>query len=550
MNSPKVIVIGWDGATFNLIERWRNELPNIWRFIEQGSSGRLLSTIPPVTASAWISFMTGTNPGKHGVFDFIEIDVKDYESSQKIVLGSNTVRGNTFLDVASHFGSKVGAIGIPMTYPVWNINGFMIAGLPGPDILRGYAYPKKLEPLARQLNFKSSYFRLPLYNKRKYVELSYKMIERRAEAAIKLNEKNFYDLLVVIDEAPDRVQHLFWKYMEPETFNVTLKEIERYRNVILNHYKKLDLMLKKYTENFDKDTTFIIISDHGFRAFPIKYFNTNFLLKCMGLLYEEKRKTSPIDVFLQTLLKQYRKFPIAHFKLKEWLPSRFRRKMSRLSRNLGNIRWEITKAYRIPLAYPAEGIAINLKGRQRLGIVDMKEYEELRQSILDKLKSLKDPESGSPIVEKAWRREEIYEGPYVEKAPDIVFVLNRDYKGEAGLDSLISAIPPSYRCHWNGLHDLDGILVLYGPPFKNGIKLKGATIQDIAPTILYLLGHPIPSWMDGKVLKESFKKTFIRTHEIRYTDKFQYKIYDEFITLEEEEERQMKERLQGLGYIP
>lgn len=549
MKSPKVFILGWDGATFDLIFKWRDKLPNTSALLNNGSFAYLHSTFPPVTASAWISFVTGTNPGMYGVFDFLQINVKQYMTSSKVVLGSPLIKGNTFLDIVSASGLKVGAIGIPMTYPAWEINGIMISGLPGPDKSEGYAYPDDYTELASALNFKSSYFRLPLYNKDKYVELSLQMIEKRAQAAFELMEHNSFDLFVLVHEAPDRVQHLFWKYMEPQTFKVDDKELEKFHDVILNHYVKLDQMLGRFISEFGKDSNFIIMSDHGFRRFPLKYFHTNYFLKTRGSLKELPRQASPFDLLLKQLVRLYKKFPVAHFKLKDKLPHVLKERASMISKNILNVNWKETKAYRIPLTYPVEGIAINLKGRQPEGCVNAEDYEKLRNEIRDELLEVRDPYDNSQIVEKVLFREEVYSGPYVEWAPDILVVLNREYYPGSGLNSLVSPIPDSERSHWNGLHDMHGILIMHGPVIKRNFRIEKAKIEDLAPTILYLMGIPIPNWMTGKILIDAFDEEFVKLHPPQYTDKWTYKMPAGLVEVESNEQEEMKERLRGLGYM-
>src|SRR3569832_2836857 len=95
MSNPKVVVFGVDGATFNvmrpLIEKGR--LPHLAKLIKNGVSGPLQSTVPPVTAPAWVSFMTGVNPGRHGIFHFVANSHLDYEEGT--LLGSAQIGEKT-----------------------------------------------------------------------------------------------------------------------------------------------------------------------------------------------------------------------------------------------------------------------------------------------------------------------------------------------------------------------------------------------------------------------------------------------------------------------
>jgi len=145
----KVLVIGVDGATFDLILPWTEEgkLPTFKRLINKGIWGVLRSTFPPVSAPAWGSFMTGLNPGKHGIFGFAGYDAKDYPSSTYLsgkLANSSAFSGKTVFDIASSYGIKVGAIKVPITYPPWRVNGIMISGQPTPDERKIFSYPPNL----------------------------------------------------------------------------------------------------------------------------------------------------------------------------------------------------------------------------------------------------------------------------------------------------------------------------------------------------------------------------------------------------------------------
>ena len=140
---PKVLIIGLDGGTFDLIKPWVNEgkLPNITRLMHSGAHSNLQSTIPPMTFPAWNAFMTGKNPGKHGVFDFMERKNGTYELEIKNALHR---KSETIWKIASNYGKRCAVIGIPVTYPPEEINGIMISGFDAPVLDARIMYPKEL----------------------------------------------------------------------------------------------------------------------------------------------------------------------------------------------------------------------------------------------------------------------------------------------------------------------------------------------------------------------------------------------------------------------
>ena len=145
MADPKrrVFILGWDGATFDLIKPWvaKGHLPTIARLMEAGSHGPLASTQPPMTFPAWSSFMTGKNPGKHGLFDFIE----PVAEGQGFRFTNATSRqSETLWGCLSRHGRKVGVLNVPMTYPPEPVNGYLISGLDTPDERSPFLHPQGL----------------------------------------------------------------------------------------------------------------------------------------------------------------------------------------------------------------------------------------------------------------------------------------------------------------------------------------------------------------------------------------------------------------------
>ncbi|MCB0005568.1 MAG: alkaline phosphatase family protein, partial [Anaerolineales bacterium] len=125
----KAFIIGIDGATFNLIKPWAKagHLPNLARLMAGGAHGNLMSTLPPVTSPAWPTFMTGCNPGKHGVFDFIQPSGADFS-----LVNATKIKQPTIWQRLSQAGYRVGVLNVPVTYPPQPLNGFMVSGILSP----------------------------------------------------------------------------------------------------------------------------------------------------------------------------------------------------------------------------------------------------------------------------------------------------------------------------------------------------------------------------------------------------------------------------------
>jgi predicted AlkP superfamily phosphohydrolase/phosphomutase len=201
-------------------------------------------------------------------------------------------------------------------------------------------------------------------------------------------------------------------------------------------------------------------------------------------------------------------------------------------------------------------LTINLKDREPEGIVLAKDYDPLRDQIRDILLNIKDPVSQRQLIKAVHRREDIFHGPYLEKAPDLVIewnfeVVQKSISYSVGKESTIIQPPKRVDAgeRWTGDHRPYGIFIAYGPDIKPGSTVSNATLYDIAPTILYLRDHPIPKDVDGRVLTDIFTEDHLNRHPIRYSKPPDAQWKASTAELDAEETRKIEERLRGLGYI-
>ena len=175
-----------------------------------------------------------------------------------------------------------------------------------------------------------------------------------------------------------------------------------------------------------------------------------------------------------------------------------------------------------------------------------REYEELRERVAERLSALEDPETGQRVIEAVYRREEIYQGPYLERMPDLVAKPKGGYTIATRFRGGVLFEPMSD--HLTGGHRAEGILIVKGKGLAKGKKIEGATIMDLAPTILYILGVPIPEDMDGRPLHQAFTREHLEEHEMEYEER---RRVDGSVEggYSKEEEEVVAERLRGLGYL-
>jgi predicted AlkP superfamily phosphohydrolase/phosphomutase len=554
-NQSKVFVIGLDGATFDIIDPLikQGELPNIQHLVQRGARANLESTIPPLSPVAWTSFMTGKNPGKHGVFDFFGRRTDNYN----LEFYNATSRGESPIwTLFSEAGKKVGVVNVPMTYPPDKVNGEMISGMDTPLYNSKFAHPPEIiSELQRNIGgyliekTTSGLDRDLANGPEAYIEEIHELIENRFNTTRYLMQKYDWDLFVIVFEATDRLQHFFWKYMDQNHPEYVADQKNPFEDLIYDAYKKVDQKIGMLINGLDEDTTVVVLSDHGFG--PIcRSFRLNLWLSKKGYLsyregfdvWNQEKRQSPLKrgILLRTknLLK---KSPV------------FKKVIKSNIDLIPNVDWSQTKSYSIG---GFGNIYINLKGREPSGIVEPgKEYEDLRKELMGELMGIKDPENGKKVIKEVYKREDVYTGKFLERAPDILITWSDGYSciGEReqippGIKTVNNELFSTHK--WSGNHISPGILVIKGKDIKKNHHIENSDIIDIAPTILYLAGVDIPNDMDGKVIVDAINDDFLRANPFKYyksiLDKTQR---EEKEAYSEEEAEKVKDRLRGLGYL-
>ena len=555
----KLLLIGLDGATFDLLGPWMEEghLPNLKRVVERGVSGDLASTVPPTTPPAWSSCVTGKNPGKHGIFDFRESPLLDFK--RPLVAGTS-VKATKLWNIVNKTGGKVGVMNVPITYPPEEVDGFMISGMMTPGQDADYTRPKELkDELTGAIGEYVVNVDIPKYDVEldedamaflRDIRLSF---EKRRDAMFYLMENKPWDFFMAVYILTDRVQHLFWKYIDPRE---PLADTERGRFIrgeVISAYRIMDDMFGELLDGrMPEGTDLLVMSDHGFGA-THDWFNVNTWLMDQGLL-----TPMPGTLFKKRLFFTGMAMNESAF-VKKMVPDAIQGKVRRKIRSgrstLGSaksdiesvIDWSRTKAFFASI--PAQGIFINIKKEGFPGIVEPgEEYDAIRAEIKKKLLEIKDPRTGEPLVEWVADREEVYSGPRTEFAPDVLFkagnygVLGRQLFGARKWTRSSRNVP-------NGFHRPNGIFIAMGEGIRAGEKIDGASIIDIAPTALHAMGLPVPDDMDGRVLDEIFTDAHKANRSVEYRPADAFEERADRTIYSEEDEESVRDRLKALGYI-
>lgn len=551
----RVMVVGLDAATFTLMSPLMKEgrLPNFAELVREGVSGELESVFPPVTPPAWVSIMTGKNPGKHGVFDFYGPPSLGYE---RPVLNARSIKAKTLWALLSEQGLRVGGINVPITHPPEKVNGFIVPGTQYAfDSGDGFTYPSDLldEIKAKLGDYQLVWYDLKsLYTDEldEFLDQWCTITDLREGAALHLMETRPWEFFMVVFYSIDPIQHQFWRFSDETHPRHDPKLAKKYGDVIPAFYQKIDDSLGKILRRLDEETTVLVVSDHGAGPEHRAFYLNRWLIN-EGLLVLKPHLVPLLrwrhSHFVYKVLKHLKFRGIAwtvpqavYWSLKDWIDPREGLLISHF------IDWSRTKAF--AANHTEQGLYINLRGREPEGIVEPgAEYERLRDYLIGRLSQVVDPSTGKPLAKRVCKREDLYHGPYVDRAPDLTFFQ------EDGTCLVQKDLHPRELFGWanktSGTHRLNGVFILRGEGVKKGVALKGTKLMDVAPTILYALGLPVPDDMDGRVLVEAFDEAFVRARPPVIVPAGAWSGEREEGIYEEGEADKVREALRGLGYM-
>jgi predicted AlkP superfamily phosphohydrolase/phosphomutase len=551
----KVFLLGIDGATFDLLTPWMEagHLPCLHHLRRNGAWGELESTRPPTTAPAWVACVTGTNPGQHGVFDFRESPLFD---PRRPLVSSRSVRVPTLWRILSQHGRQVGVLNVPVSYPPEPVNGFFVGGMMSPGLQSNYTYPQDLR---EELNARGYIIDVEIQkydveaeaDALRFLDDVEAALHARAEALFRLMDGRPWQFLMAVFVAADRIQHLFWKTMaDPGSRFYHSPAASRLRERILAIYQAIDEILGQVVARVDADEAadLFVVSDHGFGSTKA-WINVNRWLQEQGWLHLKPRPALRKRFFYEAMKLNDSRLVrrLLPESLGRAIRGRIRGGRSVFKTDLDQcIDWSRTRAFFASI--PAQGIYINVE-RDGVGVVEPgDEYDALRQQIRDRLLLLVDPRSGEPIVDQVWFREELYHGPQTHLAPDVLFAareysyLGRELLGTRGVIET--------SMNWaNGFHRMNGVFLAYGHRVRRGVRIEGATMVDVAPTILYDIGLPVPTNMDGRVLAGALDPDFVAANPICHEAPLTGADWSEGGGYSDVEQAEISGRLAALGYM-
>jgi len=458
--AKKVLVIGLDCTPHELVfDEMPDRLPNFKRLMDAGTYGKLNSTIPAITIPAWSVMLTSKNPGRLGFYGFR--NRKGYSYHDIWIANNRAVKEPRVWDVLSAAGKKCLAIGVPQTYPPKELNGVMVASFLTPDTTCDYTYPKEVADEIKRVvgdymldaeNFRTE-------DKARLLRDIYAMTEQRFKLVRHMMTTREWDFCMFVEMGPDRIHHGFWKYHDPK--HRRYEPGNPFENAIRDYYVYLDKEIGTLLELIDDETAVLVASDHGAQRMDGSICINDFLMQ------------------------------------KGWLTLRQPPKEITRLKNL-DVDWPNSKAW--GWGGYVSRVFLNVKGREAEGAVEPEDYERTRDELIALLKAIPD-EKGRPLNTQCFKPNEIYSLENIRQAPDLIVYFDDLYwraTEDVGHDSIWSfdtEIGPD-----DAMHAQHGMYILVQPGVAGGVRDDTANLIDGAPTMLDLLGVPVPADMEGRPL--------------------------------------------------
>jgi predicted AlkP superfamily phosphohydrolase/phosphomutase len=350
---PKLMVLSIDGVPYGLVQQLINQgdMPNMARLVSQVGLHKMRSVQPTVSCVAWATYMTGDNPGKHGIYGFID---RQQDSYQVMFPNSSTIATDNIWQLLSQADKRVFGMNVPATYPPVVVNGILIGDFLSPSAQKA-AYPASVGDYLRSMDYRvDSNNALGRNDKRAMVEDLNKTLEKRMEAMFHFLDEENWDFFHTHIMGSDRINHFLWGQMEQDDPEFAL--------AFFAYYRRIDEFIGRLLRRLPEDIPLMIFSDHGFCTIRYEVQLSRYLV--------ERGWTSPLAKLEHPL----------------------------------SINPTKSRAYCL---IPGR-VFVNLAGREPQGIVPVQEYQQARQQLTEDLMNLRDPETGRPVIRKVLMREQVY----------------------------------------------------------------------------------------------------------------------------------------------
>ncbi len=513
--SARALVIGLDGADLEVIlAMGRSRLPALFALMDRGVFAHQQSVMPPATLPNWTTFLTAVDPGEHGVFDFT------LRKGYAVEFRAGTVReAPTWIARLDRMGKRCACVGFPATWPPERLqHGVFISGWDAPVAFEAdasFVWPRELYPRLMRKFSALRFDDVDQFNADAagwHAELGSRLvskIEERTELASYLLAMRDWDVFAFYFGESDTASHYLWSLHDEGSPRRPAQVSEREESGLSRVYEQLDKAVGRLVHEAGEGAEITVVSDHGSGGSSDKVVYLNRALASLGLL---RFKPAPRSAQAATKLKKAalerltprmrdRIFRAGGAFLPSWLESRAR---------FGHIDMGGTLAFSDELNYfPA--VYFNVRGREPKGIVEPKDVPALRERVTEALLSLRDPFSKRPLIARVMPREELFVGPQLERAPDLLLDLRLD-RGYSynlmptprdGSEAIVERLKPSEYLGKKGRslpgsHRERGLFIAAGPKVSQTGQIE-ASIADAAVSVLSRFGVTPPAQTRGRV---------------------------------------------------
>lgn len=493
----RVLLIGVDGGTWSIFKPLMEKgvMPFFRQFLQEGVHADLISTPNPLTPPGWTSLYTGRSPEEHGIFDFL----RPVPSATNVLFRPYDFRDiqcETIWSMATRQGKRVTSLNFFGMSPPFPVDGYIISGFTTWKHLRRATHPTTLFDIVKQLpeldykklgmdirEEKRALWGLQEGKHESWIRMHLERDAAWTEVLCYLMKNDPTDLTAMVFDGPDKLQHLFWRYIEPQ---LAQKQFdfwsEQIQDLCLSYYRLLDSCLERIIKLAGPETNVLISSDHGFgKTTEVVYLN-QWLAEHGYLQWSSNAEVDEVGRIASDTVKDNRIL----------------------------FDWNNTVAYCMTAS--SNGIFIKRESESGQGVKD-EDYLafccQLKQQLLD----YRHPQDGGQIFVRVHLNEAKLGGKgYLENCPDLTVNLR-----DGGFVSILKfSKVVVQRKKPEGTHRPNGIFAAWGPDIKSNLQLSPLSILDITPLLLYLLGLPVAKDLEGQVPTEILTRETLKLYPVRH----------------------------------